>query len=324
MINKIYVFGTLFVFCVCLFTFTACSDSDNDDGGDIPSKGVALYNGKLITKVGGAWFKYDEKNRCSSFGENRYDNYTIDYTQGVIVTDDEEEKINVSFNSKCYITRYRWKSFSEYYNEEEDLSLSFTYDGSGHLTSITGKSKYTDNNEDFEDIENATVKLSWKNGNLVNITSTTEAKDNDGGYEKEINEFTIKYGTEENIWLQPVYSLLYEFLPEEVECLGHIGMFGVGPANFPVSIYVKTTNTNNESGKNKTTTTEDDTNVSVSTNTDGTINYEYCQNGYLYYSYNFANDDADYTRAAVLSPINKIFKKHILFKHRARHIKNNR
>lgn len=312
----------------CLFTFPACSDSDDDEGGSIPSKGVALYNGKLITNVGSTWFKYDENNRCTSFGDNRYDNHTIDYTTGIIYDNDNDDNFSVSFNSKCQITKYQYSYKAN--NDEETESATFSYDASGHLTSITGKSKYVEyeGSGKYEDIVgNGTAKLQWKNGNLVKIIITEECKDNDGGYEKNIDEITIKYNTEENIWLQPVGSILENVLPSDVYNLVHVGMFGVGPANFPVSVYVKRTSTYNEDGELNTETSENNYEISVRTNVDGTIDNVYDQSLYssnLKYSYNFANDDTYGTRAAIQSPTDRIFKKHGLFKHRKRHIRDNK
>lgn len=256
------------LFAFALVAVLACvgAASCSKDDGDVIPPGLE-ETGMLLTGVGDYRFYYDDKGRCIEV--DCYDHITIDWDKSEIVIDEgavnpmDIKPIKFKTNSKGYITEFsQTVDFSgQGYSHTNSYKTTLTYDKEGHLTNATFKTYDISGGKDEKD-ENLTERgdytLTWYNGNLVNSKYI-------GGYvgenEKEEYNYKISYdNNQENVykqWTQGCFDVFYH----DIFVLCHVGMFGVGTANFPTNIH--------EYGDY-----EDDYSVSVSTFGPGLISSE--------------------------------------------------
>lgn len=282
---------------VSVMPFVSC-DKDDDGGVTPPSDNkdnivnvVATETGLHLKQVGNYYFDYNDKGvpvgvYYYSYGEG----YEIDWNKGIITYTDESDMGNIHFttNGQGYITE---ASQSWSYIDGEDSykgsgNATFSYDGSGHITSIVFSSSESgmDEGERFNYKGKETINLTWKDGNLVKMKSRYEETEN--SY-KEVYEYTadIAYGSDKNEFKQWCYSLSEDILDFEFSEFAHIGMLGVGTKNFPVSIHVESVN------EDDVDSSSSDRDVEVYTDGNGLISSE--QYGYqtIDYRYESAGED---------------------------------
>lgn len=275
---KKFLWTTLAV-VMCLFT--ACSD---DDGNKIPEGPTTTFAGKLPTKVGSYTFVYDENNRCTQVKNGSYVYCEIDYDKGVIISDDEE--VNVSFNSKGYITEVssKWN-----YEEEGDTykgsgKISFHYNGDGQLvsSSLSSSESGKEDGESFSYRTSGESSYTWENGNLVKTVIKEVEEDDQEKYEYGAT-YTIKYGDDKNELGQNTRTEVEVLELESVDVLSLIGMFGKSSRYFPVSY----TDKYYEKDMEEDYENEDDYNVRYDLNEDGTIEMEYISSDSYTTSYQY-------------------------------------
>lgn len=278
---------------MCSMVFTSCSDDDENDGSSTPEGPTTTFSDKLLTQVGHYMFNYDDKNRCDAvYYVNDYDGSTypeaeIDYKSSSIYFNTEETNMKVNFNNQGYITKAygSWEESGDGYVYKGSLSMSFDYDKSGHLTSITtkaeGEEKYDGEGYSYSSIGKA--KFTWDNGNLINMT--TEYNDIEDGEEYEfIDTYEISYNEGiENKTRQMPYILSASMFDYDASVLANIGMFGVGTKNLPETIV----NSYIEDGESYG---EDIERVSYELNSDGTIKREYHDYETIEYTYTALDD----------------------------------
>ena len=87
---------------LCSISFTSCSD---DDEGGVPSGPSITFGGENLMSVDDYIFWYDGNGRCYKVSDGWNDDVVeIDYETGMIRSDDLGTEMNISFNSKGYIT----------------------------------------------------------------------------------------------------------------------------------------------------------------------------------------------------------------------------
>lgn len=210
------------------------------------------------------------------YGENG--GLSIDYEKGTMDWDGIEYK--VTFNGAGYITSMS-ASLSES-NDRGSASISenntFSYDGSGHLTGITGRytESYNVNGEKHLLTDNHNTKITWNNGLLVSYNSKHE-ENYDG--EKSVEESTIKFTASSTDNKYNQWTSAEEEGIIETDGLGYVGLFGKGSSKLIQSY----TETYKENGRERT----DTYNFTFTLNDDGTINSEKTGSyDTQYYSYN--------------------------------------
>ena len=272
---------------LCSVAFTSCSD---DDEGSAPKGPVATYNGKLPTQVGSYNFYYDDNGRCynisSSYG---YDVVNIDYKKLIISTDDEEDYMHVVFNNKGYITKiygsWNYSDGSEY--ERGSGTVTFKYDGDGHLTAQTGTSKesYSYDGEKSSYTGSGKVTCTWKGGDFVSARyEYTETED--GKTDTETEEYKVTYDNTLNNKTGQFPMAFTDIFGDDQYLLALVGMFGKGPAHLPELIECKTIYGDGSSYNEQTY-------AEYGLNADGTIDWEML-NGYRYeYSYKTYSANGD-------------------------------
>ena len=197
----------------------------------------------------------------------------------------EGAPVKFKTNSKGYLTEFTqsWNYKEEDYSSKGSGKASLSYDKSGHLTKATFDSSDSgmEEGEKFTFKGSSVYTLTWENGNLVNLTHEWEYLE-DGEREKGTDSYEVTYDrTAENVYKQWTEGLLGQVFSFEFSVLGHVGMFGVGTANFPSNIEI------DEEGYHTNYS------VSVSTNNDDLISSERVGG----WTYNYSYDDVD-TRSA--------------------------
>lgn len=279
---------------MCSMVFTSCSDDDENGGGSTPDGPTTTFSDKLLTQVGEYKFHYDEKKRCDivyyvdSYDNETYTEAEINYENNSIYFDSEGTNMKVSFNKDGYITKISG-SWDE--SEGDDiytgkLSMSFVYDNSGHLTSmsLSSEEKEIYEGEEYRYSGTGNATYTWDNSNLVTIT--TKYNDIEDGEEYEsIDKYEITYNEEmENKTRQMPYILTSPLFDYDASVLASVGMFGVGPKNLPETIANEFT----EDGLSSPYYYEE--NVSYELNSDGTIKCEYMDYETIDYTYTAISD----------------------------------
>lgn len=254
--------------------FTACSDND----GSAPREDAAKvqkyiksrtfsYKGSHNETLYSAEAFYDENNRLVSIREEctSKDNYgyqptegssfTIDYASGTMISTNkvygEDDRYSFKLNDKGHVTELVLEN-KQSYQQRQNEKVVFTYDGEGHLK----KSEYT---ADVTEYGNQTGQVQayttiteheWKNGNLVNIVTTTVQS----GFVVSKGKTYYKYT---NIFnkgnIQPYYgcydSGLWEILYSEriADILFSSGLFG-NLSNYLPTVIGQTEENNNYNG----------------------------------------------------------------------------
>lgn len=200
----------------------------------------------LLTGVGDYRFYYDDKGRCTEV--DCYDHITIDWDKSEIVIDEGADNpmdikpIKFKTNSKGYITEFSQTVdfLGQGNSHTNSYKTTLTYDKEGHLTNATFKIYDISGGKEEKD-ENLTERgdytLTWDKGNLVNAKYIEDYIYN-GKHEKMENNYEISYNhNSENVYKQWTVGC-FEVFYHDIFVLCHVGMFGVGTANFPTHINV--------------------------------------------------------------------------------------
>lgn len=280
---------------ITVLTCAGAASCSKDDGGVTPpgQSEIEKETGMRLTRVGNYRFNYDDKGRCIGVDDlSGYDDsdMTIDWNKGEIVATDSDDDtggapVKFKTNGQCYITEFTqsWNFKEEDYSSKGSGKASLSYDKSGHLTKATFDSSEsgTDEGEEYSYKGSSVYTLTWENGNLVRLKHEWSGVE-DGEGVKGTDNYEATYDrNSENVFKQWTEGLLGQVFSFEFSVLGHVGMFGVGTANFPSNIEI------DEEGYHTNYS------VSVSTNSDDLISSERVGG----WTYNYSYDDVD-TRSA--------------------------
>lgn len=235
--------------CVAMSVMPLASCGGDDDDDVTPPNEIETETGMRLTRVGNYEFNYDSKGRCngvdyigSSYGD--IDNISINWDKGeisVIDGDDSmyENPLKFKTNGDGYITNFSqsWDYKDEYGSYKGNGEAKLAYDKSGHLTKATFDSKENgvDEGEKYTFSGKSVYTFTWQNGNLVKIESSWEENE-DGDRETGVESYDISYNNVENAFNQWSQGILYYAFDIDLSQLGHVGMFGIGTANFPTTI----------------------------------------------------------------------------------------
>ena len=276
--------------CALVPAMVSCGGDDDEPNGPSATpgginNGTPEVEGLYLTSINNIDINYDSNGRVSGFNDS-YDKVTIDYSKGVInfSEDGEDIEMKVKFNGNGYISSL---SESWEYRDEDEYakgngSASASYDKDGHLTKISSKSSETYRDEDGNGSYSGeeTWTFSWQNGNLVSATYTASEKE-DGVTYTENEEFTLKYGNEQNPFKQVSYGVYEKLLDiSEWSIFGCAGLLGVGTSSLPESMSMT------YSPNGSSTSTHNYT-ISFTKNSNGTLHTE--QIGSESYTYGYKN-----------------------------------
>ncbi len=302
--------GMALVATVLSAGFCACSDDDDasspsSDGAIIKTDdGAQLLLSSI--KYGSSTeykFTYDEEGRCTYVYGDCYD-YDISYNPYKIICDDEDQdemKLNFSFNGSGYVTKISgsWSSKGTNWEDSGTCTINISYDGD-HPTKITESysGKETDEEDKYSWSGSVTATLTWKNDNMTKMNYTWKETDSDGDNWSETGSYTYDYGNTSNEYKQHTLALNKAYWEIDfMEDLGFIGYFGKGTSNLPTSCEVEYTE---EDGYEYSKSYS----CSYTKNSNGTINTEKSNN--TTYTYSYTSLDAS-TRSAVATPFDDMF-----------------
>ncbi len=295
---------------ITVLTCAGAASCSKDDGGvTTPGQSeIEKETGMRLTRVGNYRFNYDDKGCCIGVDDlSGYDDsdMTIDWNKGEIVATDSDDDtggapVKFKTNGQGYITEFTqsWNYKEEDYSSKGSGKASLSYDKSGHLTKATFDSSEsgTDEGEEYSYKGSSVYTLTWENGNLVRLKHEWSGVE-DGEGEKGTDNYEVTYDrNSENVFKQWTAGLLGHVFNFEFSVLGHVGMFGVGTANFPSHIEI------DEEGYNNNYS------VSISTNSDDLISSERVGS----WTYNYSYDDVD-TRSAAFDNTLPVKARKILF-----------
>lgn len=259
------------LFAFALIAVLACvvAASCSKDDGDVtpPGQNGIGNSGMRLAGIGDYRFYYDDKGRCVEV--DCYDHITIDWGKSEIMIDEggnnpmmDVRPIKFKTNSKGYITEFtQTVDFSgQGYSHTSSYKTTLTYDKEGHLTNATFKTYDISGGKDEKD-ENLTERgdytLIWGKGNLESVKYI----ENDVGHHESEYNYKISYNRNlDNVYKQWTVGC-FEVFDHDIFILCHVGLFGVGTANFPTAIHAYGDY-------------EDDYSVSVSTYSSGLISSE--------------------------------------------------
>ncbi len=295
--------------------FISCSNDDDNKSSGSPSEDTSVIttadgNKLLISKINSDLiFKYDDLGRCTYLNSWNSWFFTISYDPyKVEVTSDEDESVScsLSFNGSGYISKCTW---SETYDDGEESgsgseTTTLSYNSNGQLTSATnnysGKEKF--DGESYSYSGKVTLNITWEGGNMTKM-AINQTEKGDGYSYSDSYTYTYSYGDIENKYRQ--YTVDFDQTSADcLDCIADfclIGYMGIGSAYLPTS--VKMEGEENEDGD---VYNYDYTyNCSYTLNEDGTISTE--KSDYdTTYRYTYANLDSD-TRSAVETPFDEAF-----------------
>lgn len=277
--KRFFAFMPALALAACVCTFTSCSD--DDENGSAPSGPTTTFEGKLLTQVGNYEFDYDNNGRCTSVSSTYGEYVKIDYAKNKITLDDGDQEMSVSFNSKGYITKMSG-SWNENYEGESykgNGSISFGYDGNGHMTEQNSSSKETGSydGESYSFSGTSTVSCKWNGGNLVSATARYDENE-DGEKSWYSEDYTATYDETLNNKAKQFPMVFTDLFGDDMYLLALVGMFGVGPTSMPAKVVCTEKDNYGSNSEYETTVTFD-------LNADGTINWERLNGTTYNYSY---------------------------------------
>ena len=207
---------------------------------------IAKETGMRVFKVYDFVFNYGKSGNVESmiwsYGDDSYV-YSIDWDKHTLTQTYEGDDFEMNFktNSDGFITEllYSHVEDSEYAKGTNKMTSTYSYDPDGHLTNVVIRSSFSgvEEGEKAEYREDIQVTLKWVSGNLVAISE--RFKESDNGKTECIYEYNhnIAYGSAQNKYRQ-WSELLWECcVPYDWLGFVHVGMFGVGTANFPTKVW---------------------------------------------------------------------------------------
>ncbi len=229
---------------------TSCGKDD----GDVTPPGqteIEKETGMRLAGVGDYRFNYDNNGRCVGMdclegpGSSHI---SIDWDKSEIRTSEGYEhpldSIPIKFktNGRGYVTElftsWDYELNGNSYKGREEATL--TYDKEGHLTNATFKTYDISGGKEEKDenlTEHGDYTLTWDKGNLVNAKYIEDYIE-DNEHEKSEYNYEISYDRDrnsENAYKQWTEGAGYVF-DHDIFILCHVGLFGVGTADFPIKI----------------------------------------------------------------------------------------
>lgn len=216
--------------------------SCGDDGDIVASTEVSDFGGERLMSIGeDTRFSYNSDGtlrQIVDYGST----LTFDYEKGIMTfsEDDVVQEAKFTTNSKGYITGFS-TSGSE---EDEDVtynysvSYKFEYNGSDHITSATVNEVSINSVTKEKTYEyNVTWKFFWNGDLLSKVEVTGEDRDIEGTYNwSSIHTYGYE-GALENRYMQYTDGIAGEIdIDSSVEPAMCVGLFGKGPAKYPVKI----------------------------------------------------------------------------------------
>lgn len=222
-------------------TMVSCSDEPEV----VASSEVSDFGGERLTSIGeDTRFSYNSDGTLRQIADYN-STLTFDYEKGIMTISEDEVNHEVKFttNSKGYITSI---STTEDVDDEEDddatynysLSYEFEYNGSDHITSasynevsvnaVTKEKKYE---------YSVTWKFLWNGDLLSKVEVTGEDRDIEGTSNwSSIHTYSYE-GSLENRYMQYTDGIAGEVdIDSSVEPAMCVGLFGKGPAKYPVKV----------------------------------------------------------------------------------------
>lgn len=216
--------------------------SCGDDGDIVASTEVSDFGGERLMSIGeDTRFSYNSDGtlrQIVDYGST----LTFDYEKGIMTfsEDGENQEAKFTTNSKGYITGFS-TSGSE---EDEDVtynysvSYEFEYNGSDHITSASVNEVSINAVTKEKTYEyNVTWKFFWNGDLLSKVEVTGEDRDIEGTYNwSSIHTYSYE-GSLENRYMQYTDGIAGEIdIDSSVEPAMCVGLFGKGPAKYPVKI----------------------------------------------------------------------------------------
>lgn len=219
--------------------------SCGDDGDIVASTEVSDFGGERLMSIGeDTRFSYNSDGtlrQIVDYGST----LTFDYEKGIMTISEDEVNQEVKFttNSKGYITSI---STTEDVDDEEDddatynysLSYEFEYNGSDHITRASYKEVSVNAVTKEKKYEyNVTWKFFWNGDLLSKVEVTGEDRDIEGTYNwSSIHAYSYE-GSFENRYMQYTDGIACDVdFDSSVEPAMCVGLFGKGPAKYPVKI----------------------------------------------------------------------------------------
>lgn len=216
--------------------------SCGDDGDIVASTEVSDFGGERLMSIGeDTRFSYNSDGtlrQIVDYGST----LTFDYEKGIMTfsEDGENQEAKFTTNSKGYITGFS-TSGSE---EDEDVtynysvSYEFEYNGSDHITSASVNEVSINAVTKEKTYEyNVTWKFFWNGDLLSKVEVTGEDRDIEGAYNwSSIHTYSYE-GSLENRYMQYTDGIAGDVdIDSSVEPAMCVGLFGKGPAKYPVKI----------------------------------------------------------------------------------------
>lgn len=222
--------------------------SCGDDGDIVASTEVSDFGGERLMSIGeDTRFSYNSDGtlrQIVDYGST----LTFDYEKGIMTfrEDDVIQEAKFTTNSKGYITGFSISQITEDWDEDEDedatynysLSYEFEYNGSDHITRASYKEVSVNAVTKEKKYEyNVTWKFFWNGDLLSKVEVTGEDRDIEGTYNwSSIHTYSYA-GALENRYMQYTDGIAGEIdIDSSVEPAMCVGLFGKGPAKYPVKV----------------------------------------------------------------------------------------
>ena len=220
------IFESVRVLMMGTIVLTVVSCSDDDKGGS--GNPAPEYDGTRLTAIDDWDISYDNQGRVVRIDDG-YDELTIDYSNNRMSIFGESG--DVKFNSQGYLSEcYTSFKDEDYSGWEKD---SFSYNSDGNLTKF--QSTYHEQYDGEIWDETIVMTLTWKNGNVVTITTSEEYDDET--WNETVN---ISYGNDKNTFNQfPLTLWDYSGGDSLFGIIGATGLIGKGPAMLPDNLEIE-------------------------------------------------------------------------------------
>lgn len=309
--KRIKFIANFFMATMLCVNLSSCGD-DSDGLSSNPLSTLTDINGERVklTSVGGICFGYDENGNLESVSDSD-ETYYIEGNKIDMNYEGEDGAYNINFslNAAGFITKINMSCDLKYgsYYDKQNFTYTFEYDSNGQMIKTkangSGKWNYGDGDSGSAEAE-GTGKLTWLDGKLIKyesegVTSGYEDGEQYNDVEKVIVNY--EYGTLANPIRQNPVAISDMCNGEMFSFFGCVGLFGVGPAYFPVSCSQTFTGDWPE---------YNNYNFSYILNDNGTIRVEYYNNRPIYYYYESQMADEQSVKSAkgVLPMLKSAFK----------------
>ena len=298
-------------------------NGNNNGSGDI-SDSLIIANTKLLKQVDDLIFNYNEKNSLTSikdkYGDSKlevsYNPLTLKCTtawdDGYEALNEETVITNIKLNANGYITSsnfnytFKYRSNYEFDEEEQKANGSITFQYSdNNLTNVTlklnGNYVAMDSGEKYDYNYNVVRSgtLTWKNGNLQNITINGNTNGGSEIYKVQAN-VNFKYGNQVNETAQFTHAytdyLSFFFNNDLFAGLCHMNLFGETSINYPTGATVVQTDVESFDEYNYNSTLEATESYDYNTDEEGYLTSYYTEGTYKYIEDEYEGYENNYSK----------------------------